>query len=99
MHLVHRLNNLQPGEIAEEFSGQFQGDILLTYKQLLSLRNGWITEKYRWLNQTVPIEFDDDVTDERRDFIWSAIEEIHKFSCVRFITRTTELDYIHVQVM
>lgn len=47
---------------AEEYSGQFEGDIVLSQAQLLGLmsRNGLIARTYRWNNNTVPYVLADD---------------------------------------
>ena len=53
-----RLANPQPDDIAEMFSGQFEGDILMTEEELMerniNARTGLIDTRYRWLNYEVP---------------------------------------------
>ncbi len=53
------MKKLRRYELAEEFSGQFEGDIVIGLKQIrevsdLSTRTGWINRKYQWVNKTVP---------------------------------------------
>lgn len=54
-----RLRNLRPDELAEELSGQFEGDIVLSEEQeralLSNRRNGLIATTYRWPGNTVPV--------------------------------------------
>lgn len=56
--LVARLANPQADDIAEMFSGQFEGDILMTDEELemrnVESRTGLIDTRYRWLNYEVP---------------------------------------------
>lgn len=57
---IARLQNLQPGELAEELSGQFEGDIVLTEEQedvlVKGRRNGMINLARRWPNNVVPYD-------------------------------------------
>lgn len=51
--------NPGPDELAEEFSGQFEGDIIISQNQLDEMeenlrRIGHRNEKYRWPNATIP---------------------------------------------
>jgi hypothetical protein len=50
---VERLLNLGPHDLAEELSGQIEGDMVLTDEQIEELtesssRTGLINERYRW---------------------------------------------------
>ncbi|XP_059620608.1 seminal metalloprotease 1-like [Phlebotomus argentipes] len=73
----------------EEQSGNFQGDMILSPKQLLALkqRTGYIAERYRWPNKTVPYELSDDFTDEQKQFIRQSLDMIEEVSCVRFVPK------------
>ena len=59
---VERLRNLKETDLAEELSGQFQGDIIITEEQLQetadNLKSGSKTglrdSKYRWKDNIVP---------------------------------------------
>jgi hypothetical protein len=62
---VERLRHLGKSDLAEELSGQYQGDIVLTPEQLIEYRRGSKASKtglidtfYRWRNNTVPYEID-----------------------------------------
>jgi len=54
------LNNLGPNDYAYLYSGQFEGDMVMSseeIEELLSERGGrtaMIDERYRWINNVVP---------------------------------------------
>lgn len=97
---VERLQTIEEGENAEELSGQFEGDIILSPEQIgeLTLRNGLNDEKYSWPNHTVVYEITDDFDEEQRDFIRKALDEMEAVTCLKFIPRTDEESYIRVTV-
>lgn len=78
------------------------GDVLLSKEQLDELfvepRNGLIPTKYRWPNKTITYQLDMDYTQEQRDYIENALKTIESVSCVKFIRRTDEMDYVDVTV-
>ena len=59
---VERLNNLRPSDLAEELSGQFEGDMVMSTQQIEALlggdgrggRTGLIDERFYWTNNIVP---------------------------------------------
>jgi hypothetical protein len=58
---VLRLDNLKSDELAEELSGQFEGDIIISPEQLNDLlkrheRTGLINTAFRWPDSTVPYQ-------------------------------------------
>jgi len=57
---VELLQNLPDGEPAEQWSGQFQGDIIISERQLREFaerkgRTGLVETRFRWPNDTVPV--------------------------------------------
>lgn len=56
MNAALKLKHLTKADNAEEYSGQFEGDIVLTQAQVQALmtRNGLINKNNRWINNTVP---------------------------------------------
>lgn len=59
---VERLRHLSVNDLAEELSGQYQGDIVITPEQLqLSRRGktGLIDTRYRWPDNTLPYWIDE----------------------------------------
>lgn len=58
---VKRLNNLGPNDLAEELSGQFEGDMVMSPEEIEELvsggrggRTGLINTRFRWPNNIVP---------------------------------------------
>lgn len=93
---------LKPNENAEELSGQFEGDIILNalQKQIIQgihSKTGLLDESYRWINNTIAYEIDYEVfSDEQVAHIESGLELIQNVTCVTFVERTDEEDYISV---
>uniref|UniRef100_A0AAG5DJQ6 Metalloendopeptidase n=1 Tax=Anopheles atroparvus TaxID=41427 RepID=A0AAG5DJQ6_ANOAO len=84
----------------EELGGNFEGDIVLSPEQQSAVEYGYTTligERYKWPDSIVPFQIDINAfTRVERDNIVSAMREIELVSCVRFVSRTTETDYIMV---
>jgi len=84
----------------EELSGQFEGDMVLTNDQERMLngldRTGLIDLTYRWPDNIVPYSLSDSFTQAQRDYIELGLREIEAVSCLRFVQRTTEVDYVSV---
>jgi hypothetical protein len=59
---VQFLRNISFDELAEEYSGQFEGDIVISDEQMNYLENlrriGHRDTKYRWKNSIVPYQID-----------------------------------------
>lgn len=62
-------------------------------------RNGLIDEKYRWPNKTVPYQLNSDHSQEHNDQIEEALRKLEAVSCLKFVRRTTEVDYIRLDVI
>lgn len=97
---MEKLESLQENENAEEYSGQFEGDIILNSDQIgeLALRNGLSDEKYSWPNKTVVYEISPDFDEEKRDYIRQALDEMEAVTCLKFVPRKGEENYIRVTV-
>lgn len=97
---MEKLEFIGENENAEEYSGQFEGDIILSPEQIndLTLRNGLSDEKYSWPNHTVVYEISDDFDEEKKDYINKALEDMEAVTCLKFIPRTKEESYIKVTV-
>ncbi|XP_053661515.1 seminal metalloprotease 1-like [Anopheles marshallii] len=96
-----RLRNLRPDELAEELSGQFEGDIVLSEEQERSIlsnkRNGLIASTYRWPGDTVPVLIvEEDFTTDQIEHIKRGLRQIELVTCLKFVTRTNEADYVQV---
>lgn len=99
-HIVEKLQTIGEDENAEELSGQFEGDIILSPEQIgdLTLRNGLSDEKYSWPNHTVVYEISEDFDEEQQDFIRQALGEMEAVTCLKFLRRTNEENFIRVTV-
>lgn len=87
----------------EEISGQFEGDMVLTLEQeAMALgreeRTGLIDTNYRWPENTVIYEFSDIFSVAQKEYIELGMSRIEAISCIRFRERTTEINYVEVNV-
>lgn len=88
----------------EELSGQIEGDMVLTSEQeqmvdgSSSGRTGLIDTNYRWPDNVVPYELNAIFDQAQRDHIVRGLHEIELISCLRFVERTTEVNYVEVTV-
>lgn len=61
-------------------------------------RSGLTEKKYRWPNNIVPYELSPAHTINQQEFIESALRQIESISCIKFVRRTNENDYIEITV-
>uniref|UniRef100_A0A1Q3FQ05 Metalloendopeptidase n=1 Tax=Culex tarsalis TaxID=7177 RepID=A0A1Q3FQ05_CULTA len=100
---IARLHNPQPGDLAEELSGQFEGDIVLTEAQedaiVKGKRNGLIDVVNRWPNNVVPYEIvEEHFTPEQVAYIELGLRTLEQRSCLRFRRRQPEDGESYVRV-
>lgn len=85
-----------------ELNDKFQGDIILTKQQedeLFGLgRTGMVNENYRWPNNTVFYEISSAFEQNRVDAIELGLRRIEEVTCIRFVKRTDEVNYVYVTV-
>lgn len=68
VHSVKKLDHLEERDNAEEFSGQYEGDIVMTpeqmkvYKNKAMFKNGMLQSTYLWPDAIVPFQI------RRRDY-------------------------------
>ena len=110
--LVAKLNNLGKNDLAEEFSGQVEGDMLIDDREWNPF-NG--RPSLRWPNNVVPYWINETFFSENaltcpssdltvlqftdRDqinYIHQAAAYLANRTCLRFPNRTTERDYIFI---
>lgn len=85
-------SSLQAGDIVE-------GDIMLDSKTAALYRGesrNAMKNVNLWKNGVVPYILDASVDDYLRNQIDEGIKEYHKYTCLRFVKRTNERDYIRV---
>ncbi|EAT33222.1 AAEL014515-PA [Aedes aegypti] len=97
---VRWLEHLKPDELAEELSGQFEGDILLDELQQTELRKrtGVVMPQSLWPSGVVNYEIvEADFDTAQLIAIDDAIKDIERISCVRFVPLTAStVDYVRI---
>ncbi|XP_075158663.1 hatching enzyme 1.2-like [Haematobia irritans] len=79
----------------EELGSYLEGDILVP-KQGVILKNGLTTQSSRWPNGIVPYEIRGNFNAQDMSIIEHAIAEYHRRTCIRFVRRTSQQDYISI---
>ncbi|XP_058463936.1 hatching enzyme 1.2-like [Malaya genurostris] len=78
----------------------FEGDIILTNNQediIADGRTSLIGSTYRWPNNIVYYSIDTNAfSTTQQNAIKSALEQIMQVSCLKYVERTTEIDYVRV---
>ncbi|XP_053686032.1 seminal metalloprotease 1-like [Sabethes cyaneus] len=98
---IARLSNLRPGDLAEELSGQFEGDMILTEEQYAEInrKNGMLAEKYRWPSNTLVYEIEEGWYDnEQIDYIHQAMRIIEHATCLQFKQRDALSDSSYISI-
>ncbi|XP_055599259.1 zinc metalloproteinase nas-4-like [Uranotaenia lowii] len=97
---IARLRNLKPDELAEELSGQIEGDMILTVEQYRDMyrRNGLVEERYRWPDNVVHYEIEEEYFNaDQIEHILTGMRQIELVSCVKFRRRAPgQEDYIRI---
>lgn len=78
--------------------------MVLTEDQLrsiqgLSEKNGISEEFYRWPNRVIPYELTRTFTRYEKGIILQAMKQITSRTCLSFKRRSTEMDFISIQVI
>lgn len=85
----------------------FEGDMILNEEQKciylqngtnVSTYNGLIDEKYRWPGKTVVYQISRDFTNDQRRKLQEVIQIMDQHSCVRFVERTEQTNYVNIIV-
>uniref|UniRef100_A0A1I8Q5F0 Metalloendopeptidase n=1 Tax=Stomoxys calcitrans TaxID=35570 RepID=A0A1I8Q5F0_STOCA len=79
----------------EELGSYLEGDILVP-KQGVIMKNGLTTQSSRWPQGIVPFEIRGNFNAKDMAVIEHAIDEYHSRTCIRFVPRTSETDYISI---
>lgn len=61
-------------------------------------RNGLLSPEYRWPNKTVPYQLCQEHSQEQQNAIELALKKIESVSCVKFVRRTDQNDYVEITV-
>lgn len=89
-------------------SGQFEGDILLSDDQAIIINYGGNSssaevlngkKNAQWENKIIPYKFDNNTfSEDQIQYILDQWTTLEKYTCVRFVPRTNEKDYVLVTV-
>ncbi|XP_011705846.1 PREDICTED: high choriolytic enzyme 1-like [Wasmannia auropunctata] len=77
----------------EELGNYFEGDIMISNS---TTRNG-DTKAKRWSNRQIPYVITGSYTQNERNNINNAINQINTKTCVRLVQRTNQKDYINIK--
>lgn len=86
---------------AEQLSGYYEGDMILTNTQKIELRskNGLRNDKYHWPGGKVPYELSPKFSEPQKKHIKRALDIIQKVSCVKFVEKKkTDKNYVYVHL-
>jgi len=80
----------------EELGSYLEGDMLVPQTDLI-MKNGLPTQSSRWPNGVVPYEIRGNFNARDMATIENAIGEYHRRTCIRFVKRSSERDYISIR--
>ncbi|KAH8343701.1 hatching enzyme 1.2 [Drosophila kikkawai] len=80
----------------EELGSYLEGDMLVPQTDLI-MKNGLPTQSSRWPNGVVPYEIRGSFNARDMATIENAIAEYHRRTCIRFVRRSSERDYISIR--
>lgn len=78
----------------EETGDFFDGDMVLP--PVITMRNGLAMLTRRWPNGVVPYEIQDQFSPIELATIQVAMAEFHYYTCVRFVPRSNQTDYVSI---
>lgn len=85
-----------------EDGDHLEGDMVVTKEEENDLkipsRNGTINKKYRWPNGTIPYAMTSNHSKEQQNYIENSLKKIESISCIKFVRRTNQKDYIQITV-
>lgn len=79
----------------EELGSYLEGDILIPNRGVLT-KNGITSQSSRWTNGIVPFEIRGNFNARDMATIESAMNEYHRQTCIRFVPRSAERDYVSI---
>ncbi|XP_057380411.1 zinc metalloproteinase nas-4-like [Daphnia carinata] len=89
IHVNTPLDWVAPRHAANLFEGDISG-----VQSIQELRNAIVGRNYRWPNAVIPYIIGTPFTMEERSVIARALMEYHNKTCIRFVPRTIQPDYI-----
>ncbi|GAB0091049.1 zinc metalloproteinase nas-13 [Sergentomyia squamirostris] len=85
------------GPNPDEIGEFFEGDIRFTDNQQIAPLTGILDQYWRWENAVIPYVIAADFTASHRSIIQGAMTDIMASTCIRFVPRSTERDYVTIQ--
>ncbi|KAG5677777.1 hypothetical protein PVAND_007508 [Polypedilum vanderplanki] len=90
---LERLKNLGPDDLAEELSGQFEGDMVMSPSEIAQLiggnkngKTGLIAERFRWPDNIIPYTInEEDFSSAQIHYIHLAAERLMEVTCLKFV--------------
>ncbi|XP_023309112.2 hatching enzyme 1.2-like [Lucilia cuprina] len=79
----------------EELGTYLEGDILIPKKKITT-KNGLTSQSSRWPKGIVPYEIRGNFNARDMSIIEHAIREYHRRTCIRFVPRSNEQDYVSI---
>nr|QNH72412.1 toxin candidate TRINITY_DN1936_c0_g1_i1 [Isarachnanthus nocturnus] len=80
----------------------FEGDIVMDESLRASVlgddskRDSVRDETYLWGDGYVPFELSDELSDDTKDVFHRAVDDFNTHTCIRFVPRTTEVDFLFI---
>ena len=93
--LIDEYNMNETSVNPEELGSYLEGDILFPSDTVLT-KNGLVSQSSRWRNGVVPFEIRGNFAARDRALIEQAMEQYHRRTCIRFVPRSNEQDYISI---
>lgn len=88
--------------IVGEYGDHFEGDMILDKVQMDDLflqgRNGLLSTQYRWPNRIIPYRLSNGFTTKQKHYIELALNDIESVSCLKFVQRTNQKNFIDITV-
>ncbi|CRK97806.1 CLUMA_CG011183, isoform D [Clunio marinus] len=89
---LEKLKTLGPNDLAEELSGQYQGDIVMSpeevaeYENSRNTKTGLIATRYSWAGGIVPYRIvESDFTLDQVSYIHRGARRMEEVTCLRFV--------------
>ncbi|GAB0099068.1 hypothetical protein DMENIID0001_148910 [Sergentomyia squamirostris] len=96
------LLSVDPTQPSGELGYYHEGDMMLTYSQQIEFKNinknwtGTLESKYQWPNKTIAFDFEGTWYTEETQRFYYAIMDIAAKTCIKFVRRTNQTNYIMV---
>ncbi|XP_022240914.1 zinc metalloproteinase nas-4-like [Limulus polyphemus] len=97
--LCSKFDIYRQGQKVTPYGRLVEGDIMLLNERSVGERAALRDRRYQWQNKAVPYVLSNSYSSSEVAVIKSAMEEYSKLTCIRFIQRTTQRDYLYISSM